>query len=422
MKNILILIMFLYSITSFSKNQCADLFAQFPIANEETGILRNIDLLVTEKLKLDTGLYTNENQKKMATEYFVKNLNSIIQIDSKFLSIFKKKLTEKSVRYGQKTKLNETEKKESDQIRNQIIQDSMDPFNLAKQKMIFHQILPGKFIMDRHIPKVKIENKNLFQSIVGSFKNLLSAQVKKNEPAPIETNISEPFYLMSTPFTQMMWARLQIAMGEAQIKKISPSNNKSGVDSLKLKFNNIEITLNPDHPVENVSQANITAFLEKLNLLSVSNEPAIQNLLIKIIPDHRHGDIYDLPTEVQWEFVMRNRRNEVTEVSAHQYGWLKENSNGKTHAVAQLLPLTIEGQPFYDMIGNVVHWNRDYYNFDLRNKPDLSSKERAYIDSRRGTHGSSFHDKASAELDIQTASALYDKYDYVGFRLVKTRP
>jgi formylglycine-generating enzyme required for sulfatase activity len=124
--------------------------------------------------------------------------------------------------------------------------------------------------------------------------------------------------------------------------------------------------MKPDHPVERVSYNDAVEFVSALNELSMKDDNKIQELLKDIIPDHRLGDKYDLPTEAQWEFVKRNRgnakglyfdRDDSSEMSL--YAWWKENSGNQTHAVASLQPRMIDGMPFYDMEGNVWEKTKD---------------------------------------------------------------
>lgn len=207
--------------------------------------------------------------------------------------------------------------------------------------MVFHEVLPGKFKMGDN---------------------------------QVDTEITKPFAMMQTLVTQWMWANLKIAMGEKEIDMINPSIFKEGEDSSVFKNMggiNKDIQMNADHPVENVSWVMIDDFIDGLNRLSKSDDLKIQKILENLIPDHKKGDIYDFPTEAQWEFVMRNRgranqvhynKSDDKELGNYAHYFANSKSDqypeGSTHVVATKLPRMIDvgdGKkvPFYDLEGNV---------------------------------------------------------------------
>lgn len=211
------------------------------------------------------------------------------------------------------------------------IREILDPLRYAKQ-MIFNELPGGKFEM-------------------GTDK--------------IETELS-PFEMAATPVTQMIWARLKIAMGETDIAKINPSHFKNNLENPTINLMGLEIPMQSDHPVDSVSWINFDEFIHSLNILSASPDPKIQLLLTTLLPGHQKGDYYDLPTEAQWEYVMRAcgqangkyfDRNDFSEVP--DYAWTHENSDGHTHAVATKKARIVEGQAFFDMEGNVWEWVKD---------------------------------------------------------------
>ena len=94
----------------------------------------------------------------------------------------------------------------------------------------------------------------------------------------------------------------------------------------------------PNLPVENVSYYDVQLFINELNRLT--------------------GNNYRLPTEKEWEYAMHGGKNQEPytysgSYSATKVGWVKENSNGRTHPVGEKDPNSIG---IYDMTGNVAEF------------------------------------------------------------------
>lgn len=308
----------------------------------------------------------------------------------------------------------EEEQKKEEQRK--VVKEALDPINIAK-KMTFQPISPGKF-------KMGIEIKP------GGF---------MSKGSGTETEITKPFEMMATQVTQMMWARLKIAMGERDLGKINPSHFKTGSDSMTVNIEGIDVSMKPDHPVESVSWNDVKEYIDGLNRISSSGDAKTQELLEKLIPGHRKGDIYDLPTEAQTEFVMRNRgkangeyfdKNDPSDLADH--AWFDSNSktaeypSGSTHAVATKKPRMIDRGdgvevPFYDQEGNVWEWNKDSWD---GSSPLPGGKDPiGAAGSFRVLRGGSWDDFARG---LRSGLRYYGvpgyRGNFVGFRLVRTRP
>lgn len=98
-----------------------------------------------------------------------------------------------------------------------------------------------------------------------------------------------------------------------------------------------------------------------------------------------------------------------------------KNSNNKTHSVAELKPLKMNGREIFDLYGNVHEWGYDFYQRTLPSNvinpvgPDTGE--------HRVQRGGSF------DLAPKYHQAGYRNYDLpnarsesVGFRLVRTLP
>lgn len=334
-------------------NQCVQLFeAQSKLTISELASLPTeeqiqlqIDALVELFYKIQTKGFPNDDQLNQSVVHFNAKLKQIIAIDAKYEYEFKKRFFEATQKM--KTEQSDVDKKEKEEIakKERIIFETTDPVYLSK-KMILHEIHPGKFFM--------------------GFKN-------------IESEITKPFAMMDSKMTQMMWARLKIAIGEKNANDLNPSFFKTGSESMLVKNidgSGVDVQMKPDHPVEQVSWNDVKKLINGLNRLSNSDDEKTQELLKKIIPDHKKGDRYDFPTDAQWEFVMQNRgntkkmyfdRDDNTEILDH--AWFAENSKseeypeGSTHAVATKKARLIDRGDgvevaFYDLEGNLSEWTK----------------------------------------------------------------
>lgn len=185
--------------------------------------------------------------------------------------------------------------------------------------------------------------------------------------------------------------------------------------------------MKPDHPVEQVSWDDVKEYIDGLNHLSSTGDAKAQELLDKLIPGHKKGDIYDFPSEAQWEFVMRDRgsankkhfdRDDEADVPNH--AWFSGNSGNQTHAVATLQPRMIDGKPFYDLEGNVWEWNKDWYDGTLKGGKDPQG---AATGSDRVFRGGGWYNSAQyLRSGYRNYYGPSGRSHFVGFRLVRTRP
>jgi formylglycine-generating enzyme required for sulfatase activity len=113
------------------------------------------------------------------------------------------------------------------------------------------------------------------------------------------------------------------------------------------------------------------------------------------------GIFYRLPTEAEWEYACRAGSSAAYpfgngEDQLRKYAWYSGNSEGKYHAVKQLLP---NAWGLYDMLGNVAEWTLDQYKPDyfeqIRHQPanPLLPPVTKYPVTLKG---GSFHDDAPA--------------------------
>lgn len=198
--------------------------------------------------------------------------------------------------------------------------------------------------------------------------------------------LTQNIQAMSTPLTQAQWVEV---MGE------NPAYYKDGESSAQRMVGGKNITLQPNHPVESITWWSAIAFANKLSelrglpptydLTHVTFKPvtraedgsleALEGSVQINAPD---GNIYlargiRLPTEAEQEYLLRSGGtangtyhfgNEAQALL--EYAWFNLNAGKKTHPVAVLKPNMIDGNAFYDTIGNVAEWSNDWYTTDPR--------------------------------------------------------
>jgi formylglycine-generating enzyme required for sulfatase activity len=300
---------------------------------------------------------------------------------------------------AENTRSRKLESEEEGRRRLQVISE----LTSSTRKAIFHEIRPGTFLMGE-------------------------SQVK--------TTITKPYSMMDVQFTQMMWARLKIAMGERDPNKINPAHFKSGLYSITAILDGIEVEMKPNHPIEQVSWDEVKEFIDKLNDLSKSNDEKVQALLQDLFPGHQKSDQYDFPTEAQWEYVKRNlgKSNmiyfdrDMKDIDhLKKYANFSENSmsaeypDGSTEAVEERLPRIIDGKTFYGLEGNVWEWLKDTWDGSsaLPGGVDpigITGSEHVVIGGSWCSLGLFLR---SGHRGIKLSN---DKSYTVGFRLVRTRP
>jgi len=198
-----------------------------------------------------------------------------------------------------------------------------------------------------------------------------------DDEKPVHSVTVNSFYMAATEITQAQW---QAVMG-------NDPNYFKGCD---------------DCPIESVSWDNVQKFIQKLNGLT--------------------GKVYRLPTEAEWEYAARGGDKSKNYIYAgsntiEEVAWFEDDSNGRTHPVAQKLPNELG---LYDMSGNVWEWCLDWYG--SYNSSAVTDPRGPASGLRRVYRGGSWG--LNARYSRVTSRLNYTptfRYSYLGFRVVSSR-
>jgi formylglycine-generating enzyme required for sulfatase activity len=212
----------------------------------------------------------------------------------------------------------------------------------------------------------------------GTFR--MGSEDRESEKPVHEVRISKPFYMGTYPVTQGEW--------EAVIGK-NPSEFKG-----------------TRRPVERVSWEEAQAFIRKLNEREDGGAAAR----------------YRLPSEAEWEYACRAGTttrylfgDDPSQLD--RYGWYHGNASGETHPVGEKAP---NAWGLYDMHGNVWEWVQDWYDKDYYGKsPKVDPAGPAGGSGRVLSGGCWYFDAVDARSAIRGGHAPGDRFDFVGFRVVR---
>jgi formylglycine-generating enzyme required for sulfatase activity len=221
-----------------------------------------------------------------------------------------------------------------------------------------------------------------------------------------DVTISKDFYLGQYEVTQ------------AQYEAVMTGNN------LGLSATPSSTTIGDDKPVTHVKRTDVDSFLGILN----SIEQTAGRL--------PNGWVYDLPTEAEWEYVMRfmdgstyykyinsvsSNDGSVYTGGANVNGTAIEDSGSSTddNAAFTYGTPTIT-QDFYDMVGNVSEWVKDKYVRNLSGDPVTDPYEAvpSSLQNPDMYKGGNYKDSSVyARTANRTRTSIGIKTNYIGFRL-----
>jgi formylglycine-generating enzyme required for sulfatase activity len=232
----------------------------------------------------------------------------------------------------------------------------------------------------------------------------------RNQTEHFPVKITRPFEMATIPTTQFVW--LKIAKQAILLNPAFKGMIKETPSGAFGKYAN---------PVEKVSYSDVMTWIKALNYLAKLDDPIVKEMM----PGHKKGDIYRLPTEAEWEYVARSfgtnqTRFALNGTSRNLASWNNRNSGGSTHPVGLKEPVTVNGKRFYDMHGNVWEWTNDWYSHTIQGGEDPTGPETGQMVVVRG--GSYKNDPESLTLELRSKYLPETKSGSIGFRLVRVTP
>lgn len=332
-------------------------------------------------------------------------------------------------------------------IHREAIQEYMNTTTLSREKILdfARRSLKEKGRVRVQREETREETQDVHQKIQMNLVRKGEFQMgdKQNKKT---VNLTHPIEVMSTQVTQKQWVEV---MGE------NPSQFQEGEHTIVVNLNGKAVKMQPDNPVEQVTWWSVVFFANKLSekyglkpaydlseIKWKAGTRAEDGTLdaasgeVKILAnggthDPSVGDIYyqaegfRLPTEAEQEYVLRaagtaNGKYHFgeSESDLKDYAWFMENSDKKTHPVGLLKPLTIDGQDFYDLNGNVWEWGFDWLPLiPLSGDNPVNAKTGSYRVFRGGSclYSASFLRSESCNFNEPS-----HRVGELGFRLVRT--
>ena len=270
----------------------------------------------------------------------------------------------------------------------------------------------------QEVQKKKELEKNLIQSsqpdgVSTPFNSVPNGSFTMgNQAEQVDVEITRPFQMAAIPTTQYVWMKIaqQAIFRDPALRGMIKEIPSEAFGQYA-------------NPVEKVSYSDVMMWIKALNELAKRDDPIVKEMM----PGHKKGDVYRLPTEAEWEYVTRSFGTNQTrfahggsESEHYLSSWNSNNSGGSPHPVGLKEPININGKNFFDMQGNVWEWVSDWYwNANEGGQDPTGPMDGAM----RVVRGGSFKiEPRSLTLDLRSQYSPETKSRYIGFRLVRVSP
>ena len=311
----------------------------------------------------------------------------------------------------------------TDEVHYKLVQEFIDHSTIDKSKLLRWGKDFSKKQQEQHARKDSAKNDTFIARVKMQFHRIKPGKFLTGvDSAMKEAELTHPFEVMSTEVTQWMWVEI---MGD------NPSHFKDGKDSVVISVKGKEVRLQPDHPVENIDFASMVEFANRMSRLHGFKEAYIlkgKNYEVNA-PD---GDIYQtegyrLATQAEFQYLLRNAGQSseryfpgLNDKNFSQYAWTQENADKQTHSVATRLPLIIQGYEFYDLLGNVLELNHDFVSETPVFGVNPQVPDGTGYGTRSARGGDWGHNIEALATYFYFGNPEDGKGDNLGFRLVRT--
>jgi hypothetical protein len=316
---VILIILFALPLSARAQTSCHDLFRSLVPSQGVGSVGDLIKNLAHLRLKLDLAQaqgITTPQVSALNSQFKIKEAELIRYIDSHQL-MTRAELFGLMVKEIGKAQQNNDVLSSEEKIKKEDEKKAFEELSPTGEKILFSRIEKGSFLMGH----------------------------KKSDPT--HETIEKSFQLAITSTTQIVWKQvLEAARSQfpGQFSEL-PSNPSSQKGDFL--------------PVDNITYNQVGRWLEALNALASASDPIVN----QIMPGHKIGDIYRLPTEIEWEFVARDRGRlppafvlgDILE-GMDPYIWSRKNAGRSLQQVATRQPMLLSGGAFFDIYGNSCQW------------------------------------------------------------------
>ena len=246
-----------------------------------------------------------------------------------------------------------------------------------------------------------------------------SFSIKTYNNKTVTVTLTNDFEMMNTPVTQAMWL---------QLMKYNPANWKGGSYSL-------------DNPIENITWWSAAEFANRLSeKMGYEKVYDFSNVIFDPSTSAEKGDLkyisgeikvqgnniyqtrgFRLPTLAEQKLTSNYLVQEsgVNEDNVIDYAWSIQNSGWEPHPVMEKRAIAIDGNYFFDLVGNVGQWsNDDHHNITADSTDPIGPFGLNRILVGGDFHSAKDHAFSKSHTTLMANEAQAD----TGFRLVRSLP
>ena len=247
-----------------------------------------------------------------------------------------------------------------------------------------------------------------------------------NEKPVHPVNISG-FYMMETEVT---WSLYKQCIDAGSCADNSAEHLESPLDGIRPLELHSMIYSKSSKALEEILVSRLRQCVDDGGCIN-GNIPVIfvnwNDITNRFIPwlNRKTGKIFRLPSESEWEYGARAGSTtkyswgDSISCSKARYGYVSKEC-GKQKSSDPVKSFRPNNFGLYDMHGNVYEWTQDCWIDHYNSGPYNNQARESRSCGERVVRGGSWADKAaSLRSSFRDRSSVYDRYDFVGFRLVQ---